>query len=109
MTKLTGSEKQVKWANEIRDRIMSKMEYAFTVNANVVNNENVDEGGNAVMQKNIIAYEPIREALNDIAKASWWIDRKNSDVNDVIDFILREMRSNHTDLEGYLKLIDRRY
>lgn len=64
MKTLTGSEKQVKWANEIRESVMTALEHAsdeFCVNTN---REPI----------NIIKKEQIKEWLENIEKASTWIE-----------------------------------
>lgn len=80
MPKLTGSEKQVKWAEQIRDDAIG------TVNANIkLAKERMDKvsgSSKKVYEETIDAYKEVgrqlKEELQKITSASTMIDRRNS-------------------------------
>jgi len=72
MTSLTGSEKQVKWANDIRSNVMQDVD-ALIAHAEVIFPEAKLDFALGIVKK-------IKALLDDKTHASWWIDNKKSYV-----------------------------
>lgn len=68
---LTGSTKQVNWANDIRNTKMAEIE-AFA----------------AKVTRNHEMFDKAVATLKDEASASWWIDRRDDDIKDILKEIL---------------------
>ena len=68
---LTGSAKQVSWANDIRSKMMHE---ADELAANVTRNKEM--------------FDKAVETMKNETSASWWIDRRNNTIKDIIKELL---------------------
>lgn len=68
---LTGSAKQVSWANDIRTKMMASAE---ALAAKVTRNREM--------------FDKAIETMKNETSASWWIDRRDDTINDLLKEIL---------------------
>jgi hypothetical protein len=77
MAELTGSEKQIKWAAEIRGKALTDLKTAVTEEAKAA-------GVSAEEEATMLA--AMTELLLGQTNAGWWIDRRGiADVMEVVD------------------------
>ena len=110
LPELTGTAKQISWANEIRNNFIAGLNYAFSANAESVN----DGSSKAIDSKRISEYYALTESiLQGVHYSSWWIDRRNCDVESLLNVVTEKIvvynRRKRTpedqiDINGYIEM-----
>lgn len=88
---LTGTEKQIAWAESIRHKFMKYADIFFDEFLTDVNNEKPEDTEKATeYAENVKSY-----ILNNYTKASWWIDQRNT--SDKLISIMEEYSATLTE------------
>ena len=79
MTELKGTEKQVRWAEEIREQKLAELEALKTEALEAMPEET------ALIEEQMASY---RARLMEIEHASHWIDCRGYSIEDIIEVVL---------------------
>ena len=86
MTNLTGSEKQIKWAEDIRARCLDKFQDRIAdLNGTIEEAIEIEdqEWEESLTKKRDAAME-VRGVLETVSSAAWWIDYGRSSVEGLV-------------------------
>jgi hypothetical protein len=90
-TQLTGSEKQIAWATEIRTNLLAGFADLIAVTKNAA--ETARQTGSATEENIQKAIALVESRISDtlaINKASWWIDNKSYSARAIVGIAMRD-------------------
>lgn len=82
---MTGTEKQIAWANKIKASIMPKATAVVHHAKQVALHCSSMDAYKASLVCD--RFDNVLETLEMIHQASWWIDRRNDDVSDLVECV----------------------
>jgi hypothetical protein len=90
MTQLTGSLKQIAWAEQIRAEKLAQLDDMLTTSRRAMEQAGVTP---AVIEERLASIAPFVARIRETASAAWWIDHRNELPSDIIKAMYKEAMS----------------